>query len=85
MSKNIIKKKYKNTKKQNKNNKFNKTKNNRKNNINNNNRKNNRNNIDNKFNYSKGGNNTTYTYKTSWDPNIISPAFFGYPLEKYDL
>ena len=73
MSKNITKKKYKNTKKQNKNNKFNKTKNNR--NIN-------KKNKHNKFNYSKGGNTA---YKTSWDPNIISPAFFGYPLEKYDL
>lgn len=23
----------------------------------------------------------TIKYKTSWDPNIISPVFFGYPLK----
>lgn len=24
----------------------------------------------------------TIKVKTSWDPNIISPVFFGYPLKK---
>lgn len=67
MNKNITKKKYKNKKY---NNKFNKTKNNKNKYIKNN-----------KFNHI-GGNNNNNKYKASWDPNIISPVFFGYVIKR---